>query len=59
MNFSELDLLVFVEEFFARVHQGLSMDVCVSGGRSLSDFGSRVILVSKNEFETKHGGTHI
>lgn len=32
MNFSELDLLVFVEEFFARVHQGLSMDVCVCGG---------------------------
>lgn len=57
MNFSELDLLVFVEEFCARVLQGLSMDVCVWGG-SLSDFGSRVILVSKNEFETKHGGTH-
>lgn len=38
MNFSELDLLVFVEEFFARVHQGLSMDVCVCVGGVLVRF---------------------
>lgn len=29
MNYSELDLLVFVEEFCAHDLQGLSMDVCV------------------------------